>query len=116
MRSDLLFIEPGSAQVRGHFLAQTTHQLHQRFVADQAGDFIDQQVGQQVIVAREQLPAMRAEAIQLLGAAASGAQIAAHHQAVTFQGRQVLAHSRAGDRQLAGQFFDAHAGSRIQQG
>ncbi|MNJ51510.1 hypothetical protein D3C77_468180 [compost metagenome] len=85
-------------------------------MADQAGHFIDQHVGQQVILTRKQFLAVGTEAVQLLRPATGGAQITAHHQVVTLQCRQVLAHRSAGHGQLAGQLLDAHAGRLVQQG
>ncbi|MNI77703.1 hypothetical protein D3C76_1060920 [compost metagenome] len=66
-------------------------------------------------MARELLPRVVGELIQLLGATARRPGVAAQHQSVTLQRRQVLADRRARDCQVLSQLVNAHAAPMVQQ-
>ncbi|MDZ4021849.1 hypothetical protein PssiTeo3_52750 [Pseudomonas sichuanensis] len=102
-------------KVGSQLAPQATQQRQQRVVAKQAGDLVDQQVGQQGVLPREQLAGLLGELVQLLWPAPGGPGGTALYQAVALQRRQVLAHRGTGDRQRLGQVIDAHARRLMQQ-
>ncbi|MCY1525948.1 hypothetical protein D9M68_609490 [compost metagenome] len=102
--------------VGGELAAQGAHQVQQGVATDDGRDFVDQQVGEQLVLPGKQLATACAEQVELLGAAAGGPRFAPQDQPVALQRGQVLADRRAGHRQVAGQLVDAHAARLVEQG
>lgn len=82
----------------------------------QAGDLLQQCLGQAVVVPGKGILSMTCEPIYVMRPSSRPANGLSLEQVVTLEGREVLADSYGGDAQLLGQFIDSAAAVALDEG